>query len=235
LVIVWVSNLHTYLFKDSSWIILIAIIGGAAAGIFRAKAKLRHTESENNPPRHRLFSFMEHWGTGIGIIILIASGRMLGFIFAPHVNGNSVLGSNLHFTGLLFTLLFGSAFLADFLASKAYRTEMPTLVDIWDGTIKKYLFKKKWTDTGKYLSSQKSAFLAFAVLGLGVLITGAGKMVSFVSPIPPGGLEKASLIHDVFAILFMLMLIVHILIVVAVGSYRRLLYSWFTGRDGIRH
>ncbi|MFC1964828.1 cytochrome b/b6 domain-containing protein [Chloroflexota bacterium] len=234
-VIAWVSSFQTNLFSDISWIFLIAIIGGVVAGIFRARAKLRNTNQVNDPPRHTIFSFMEHWGTGIGIIILIISGRLLGFIFAPHSYSPSVIPSNLHFIGLFFTLLFGSYFLVDILVSREYRRETPNLVDIWDGTIKKYLLRKKWNDSGKYLSSQKSAFLAFAVSGFGLLITGLGKVVNFIQPIPPEGLERASYVHDIFAILFILLLIVHILMVLLVRSYRSLLYSWFTGRNGAGH
>lgn len=107
--------------------------------------------------------------------------------------------------------------------------------DIWDGTIKKYLLRKKWNDAGKYLSSQKSAFFAFAVLGLGVLVTGAIKMGDLAGQDPSQSVSVASYVHDIFAILFILLLIIHILLVLVVRSYRRLLVSWFTGRNGIGH
>jgi cytochrome b subunit of formate dehydrogenase len=235
LVIAWVSPFQTKLFHDISWIFLIAIIGGVVAGIFRARAKLRNSDPVNDPPRHTIFSFMEHWGTGIGIIVLIISARLIGFVFAPHTSSPSVMPSNLHFVGLFFTLLFGCYFLADSLVSREYRLEMPNLADIWDGTIKKYLLGKKWNDTDKYLSSQKSAFLAFAVLGFCVLVTGAIKIVNFTWQIPSQLVLRASYAHDIFAILFILLLIVHILLVFVVRSHRRLLYSWFTGRNRIVH
>jgi cytochrome b subunit of formate dehydrogenase len=235
LVLAWVSSFQTKLFSDISWIFLVAIIGGVIAGIFRARAKLRNTGRVNDPPRHTIFSFMEHWGTGIGIIILIVSARLLGFVFTPQENNPSVMPSNLHFIGLFFSLLFGSYFLADFLASREYRMVMPNLGDIWDGTIKKYLLRKKWNDAGKYLSSQKSAFLAFAVLGFGMLVTGAIKTVNLAWQNPSQSILRVSYAHDIFAILFILLLVVHILLVLVVRSHRRLLYSWFTGRNRIGH
>jgi cytochrome b subunit of formate dehydrogenase len=235
LVIAWVSSFQTKLFSDISWISLIAIIIGAIAGIFTARAKLKNTDQVVDPPRHTLYSFMEHWGTGIGIIILIVSSRLLGLAFISHEDNPSITASNMHFIGLLFTLLFGSYFLTDFLASREYRTIMPNMRDIWDGTIKKYLLRKKWNDAGKYLSSQKSAFFAFAVLGLGVLVTGAIKMGDLAGQDPSQSVSVASYVHDIFAILFILLLIIHILLVLVVRSYRRLLVSWFTGRNGIGH
>jgi cytochrome b subunit of formate dehydrogenase len=234
LVIVWVSSAQTKLFSDIPWVFSIAIISGIIIGVFTSRAKLKNTGREVNPPRHTLYSFMEHWGTGIGIILLIVSSRLLGLSFIPQDNNPSVMPSNLHFIGLVFTLLFGVYFLTDFLASREYRTMLPNITDIWDGTIKKYLFRKKWNDTGKYLSSQKSAFLAFTVLGLGVLVTGVIKSVGLrEDPSPP--VTGVSYAHDIFAMLFILLLIVHVLLVLFVRTYRRLLWSWFTGRNGIEH
>jgi cytochrome b subunit of formate dehydrogenase len=235
LVIAWVSSFQTKLFSDTSWVFLLALIAGAVSGMFRARAKLRNTDQVNDPPRHTLFSFIEHWGTGIGIIILIVSARLLGFVFVPHTSSPSVIPSNLHFIGLFFTLLFGSYFLTDFLFSREYRILIPNLNDIWNGTIKKYLLRKKWDETGKYLSSQRSAFLAFAVLGFGVLVTGAIKTVNLAWQNQSQSVLRVSYAHDIFAILFILLLIVHIILVLVVRSYRRLLYSWFTGRNSIEH
>jgi hypothetical protein len=47
-------------------------------------------------------------------------------------------------------------------------------------------------------------------------------------------MNRASLAHDIFTILFILMLTVYIVTVLAVRAHRRLLSSWFTGeiRDG---
>jgi len=234
LVVAWVSSVQTKLFSDIPWMFSIAIVIGVIAGIFTARAKMKNTSPVVDPPRHTLFSFMEHWGTGVGIILLIVSSRLLGLAFIPQENNPSVMPSNLHFTGLVFTLLFGGYFLADFLVSREYRTMMPNLRDIWDGTIKKYLLRKKWNDTGKYLSSQKSAFLTFAVLGLGVLVTGVIKAVGlFEDPSPP--VTGVSYAHDIFAILFILLLLVHIVLVLAVHSYRRMLVSWFAGRNSVGH
>jgi cytochrome b subunit of formate dehydrogenase len=235
LVAAWSSSVQTKLFSDIPWVFSITIIIGAIAGIFTARAKLKNTGRVTDPPRHTLYSFMEHWGTGIGIILLIVSSRLLGLAFLPHENTPSVMPSNLHFIGLVFTLLFGSYFLADFLISREYRTMMPNLRDIWDGTIKKYLLGKKWNDTGKYLSSQKSAFLAFSVLGSGVMITGVIKTAGLDSQDLSQSVTGVSYAHDIFAILFILLLIVHVVLALAVRSYRRLLVSWFTGRNGTGH
>ena len=202
----------------------------------RLKLKKQAVEANEHAPRHTVGSFIEHWGTGIGIIILIASGRMLGFVFTPHPNVPPTMQHvNLHYTGVFFTLIFGCYFLADFLASRGYKVLMPSLADIWQGTIKKYLLRKKWNDTGKYLSSQKSAFLVFAILGVGILVTGAIKTIYYVWQIPLQLVQNASYAHDIFALLFILMMIVHVLSTVVVPSHWHSFLSWFTGKDGSSH
>jgi hypothetical protein len=65
-----VASLQTNLFHEIPWILIAAIIVGLAIGILRARAKQKVNQSGKDSPRHTLFSFLEHWGTEIGIIIL---------------------------------------------------------------------------------------------------------------------------------------------------------------------
>ena len=171
---------------------------------------------------------MEHWGTAIGIFILIVSG------FQIHDRGG-LSAIKLHFLGLFFTLLFGSYFLADFFVSKKYDTLLPNMKDIVDGTIKKYLLRLKSKETGKYLSSQKSSFLAFAILGGLIFISGVIKLIPFYGHIPFQILKIATSIHDVSALLFVLILAVHILLVIAHRANWPLLRSWFNGKTPEGH
>ena len=231
--------MQTVLFHSAFWELIAAIIVGAVAGVIRAKLKLKKqaAAADEHTPRHTVGSFMEHWGTGVGIIILIvsgallASGRKIGLIFVPEFTRSRIMALNLHYLGVFFTLIFGCYFLADFLASRGYKVLMPGLADIWDGTIKRYLLRKKWNDRDKYLSSQKSAFLVFTILGVIILVTGAIKTSYFILPIP---LNRTNNVHDIAAELLLLMLIVHILFTIAVPSHWRLFLSWFTGKEGHR-
>jgi cytochrome bd-type quinol oxidase subunit 2 len=56
LVTVWVSSVQTKLFSDTPWMFSIAIVLGAIAGLFTARAKRKNTDRVVNPPRHTLYS-----------------------------------------------------------------------------------------------------------------------------------------------------------------------------------
>lgn len=136
---------------------------------------------------------------------------------------------NLHFIGLIITLYFGTYFLVHSLVTKKLKNLIPDFSDIIKGTFKKYIMGAKWTDKGKYLSSQKSAFLVFALLGAGIIVTGSIKTVAYYWGVPFKVTQIVTQSHDIIAGLFVLMLVVHIIFVVSIPSHRRLLKSLFTG------
>ena len=218
-------------FRDSRWIFIFAAITGAAAGVIAGliKIALRSRKTNPQPARHTVDTILEHWGTAAGIFILIVSGIQL------HYFHGGLPAIKLHFLGIFFTILFGTYFLADFLVSAKYRRLLPGLKDIIDGTIKKYLFRFKFKETGKYLASQKASFLLFAVAGAVILITGVIKLLFFYIKIPFKLLETATKVHDISALIFGILLVIHILLVIARRSNWPLLSSWFNGktpRDG---
>ncbi len=225
--IIWgVSRLNSLILQNGAWILAGAIIAGTLSGVIRAifkGVKITPNAVEKNE-RHTVDSFLEHWGTGIGIFILIYSGFQIRF------QPGQLFPMNLHFVGLVYTLVFGSYFMADFLVSQKYHDLLPNITDITDGTIKKYLFRAKWVDRGKYLSSQKSAILAFAFLGVGILLTGSLKVAGHFWSIPPVTLNIATSLHDLISALFIIMLVVHLALVMIVRHHRNLLGSWFNGK-----
>ncbi len=227
-----VQSAQSNLFLSSSWILLVAIVVGLVMGVRDGVRQGKHRAIiiDGQVQRHTIGSVMEHWGAAVGIFLLIASGRMLGFVFAHTQSEGGIYPKNLHFLGLFYTLIFGCYFLGRFITSKEAREIIPGTKDVINGTIRKYLFRFKWKDAGRYLASQKSAFLAFAVIGAGVLITGAIKVFAGIWPVSSRTLEGATHAHDIFAILFMVLLIIHILFVIVVPSHWRLLASWFTGK-----
>jgi cytochrome b subunit of formate dehydrogenase len=228
----WVQNAQSNLFSSASWLLLVATIVGLIAGVLQGSIKRKKNLriSNGQVERHTVGTVMEHWGTALGIFLLIGSGRMIGFAFTPnHLSSGGMYAKNLHFLGLFFTILFGCYFLGHFITSREQRELMPGIKDIVNGTLRKYLLRFKWKDTGRYLASQKSAFLAFAVIGAGVFISGAIKVFAGIWSVPFETVERATHAHDIFAILFMVLLLIHILFVIAVPSHWRLLASWFTG------
>ena len=235
--IVWAAKVQSVLFHSAYWGLIAAVVVGAAAGVAKALAG-RKRQPGTDAPRHSLGSFLEHWGTGMGIIILIvsaallSSGRKIGFIVVPEIARSRIMALNLHYLGALFTVLFGCFFLADFLVSGSYKKLLPNLTDIRDGTLKRYLLGKKWLDTGKYAVTQKWAFLAMAILGGIVLVTGFIKTSFFIWAVP---INAATTLHDYSSELFFIMLIIHVLFVVALPAHWRLLLSLFTGKEPNKH
>ena len=212
-------------FRDSRLIFIITSIAGATLGIAGAiiKILLSSRKTDLQPERHSIDSILEHWGTAVGIFILIVSGIQIHY----HTGLPAI---KLHFLGILITLLFGSYFLADFIVSRKYRTLLPDLKDIIDGTVRKYLFRFKFKETGKYMASQKASFLLFVILGTIILITGVIKLLFFYITISFSLFKTATKIHDISAYLFIGVLAVHILLVIARRTNRPLLLSWFNGK-----
>jgi cytochrome b subunit of formate dehydrogenase len=101
-------------------------------------------------------------------------------------------------------------------------------------TLENYLARLKWKDTGKYLSSQKSALLAFVALGLVLIITGAVKIGAIVWQIPVKLTQVSTSMYDIIAALFVPLLVIHIILTLAVSSHRKLLISWFTGTISVK-
>jgi len=221
--VLWASSANMGLFGRYSWILIGVVVSGFLMGTVRALFKIKFGD-EYSATRHSIDSFMEHWGTGLGIILLIYSG------FRIFSGADSLFAANLHFAGIIFVAFFGSYFMAEFLLLKKHLSVLPTPNDIIDGTIKKYFMRLPWAEDGKYQSSQKSAFLAFAALGSEVAITGAIKLAGMSWNIPAAILSVSTLIHDVSGIMVLLMLLVHVTLVLGVKSHRKLLGAWFTGR-----
>jgi hypothetical protein len=157
-------------------------------------------------------------------LILIISGF---FIEASY---KRIFSMNLHFLGLITAFGFGTYFLVLFFIFQKYGYLLPGIADIINGTIKKYLFRTPWKDTGKYLSSQKTSFLVFSILGIGLILTGAVKLCAYYFSVPLQINHFTTSLHDYLARLFVLILIIHILFVLMIRSNRSLLISFFTGK-----
>jgi formate dehydrogenase subunit gamma len=228
------SNTANAVFFDSiPWLIFLAaglgLIFGAARAILKGKEEISYGEVT----RHGGGAFFEHWGTAFGIFIALASAILMGFLFFPHIiNTPDTIDFplNMHFVGVVVTVFGGFFFIGDYLLSRDMGKLIPNIPDIIGGTIAKYLLRRKWTAEDKYLSSQKSAFLGFAVIGAVILITGAIKVAAHIWPITAGWWSVANVLHDLFSFLFMILLFVHIALVLALPAHWPSLTSWVTGK-----
>ncbi len=229
----YLANSSESLFFDTApWALFVAAGVGIVLGAVRGLRKRKPVIVDGMVIRHGVGSFVEHWGSAIGIFTLIASGIILGFLFiGPFAKtaAEVVFPLNMHFIGLAVTLFAGCFWAADFLVSRNYGSLVPNINDIVGGTLGKYLLRRKWSSEGKYLSSQKSAFLAFIVLGGGILVTGAIKVAAHIWPIQASVYGVTTYIHDILSFLFILLLIVHVLLVVVLGHWKAF-RSFFTGK-----
>jgi cytochrome b subunit of formate dehydrogenase len=215
------------------WLLIVSSVTGIILGILRAKFKKKPIIEDGKVFRHGIGAFIEHWLTALGIFLLIISGFIMGFLFFPNIadTPKSVLFPlNMHFAGLNITLLGGFYFLSDYLFSRKFSVLIPNIREILHGTIGKYLLRKKMEHETKYLASQKSAFLLFAVLGGVQLITGSIKVMGHFLNISSTALAVTTSIHDIFSLLFIIMLVIHISFALLLSSHRILLKSWFSGR-----
>jgi len=220
-------------FDAVPWVIIAAIVLGLVLGAVRAILRKKLEIIGAEVERHDSSSFLEHWGTAIGIFTLIASGILLGFLFIPgfvKTATDAIPPLNMHFIGLVIALFGGCYFLADYVLARDYDKLIPNIPDIIGGTVAKYLLRRKWTAEDKYLSSQKSAFLAFAALGACVLITGAIKVAAHIWHMQATAYAVTTYIHDICSLLFILLLIVHVLLVVVLKAHWSSLVSWLTGK-----
>ncbi len=230
--IVFPNTAEAVYFDTIPWIIITAAGLGFILGAARALLKNKEGISYGEATRHGGGSFLEHWGTALGIFALLASGILLGFLFFPTIidtPDKTAFPLNIHFIGVVIALFGGFFFVADYIFSRKYDRLIPNIPDIFGGFVGKYFLRRKWSSEDKYLSSQKVAFLGFAFIGAGILISGAIKVAAHIWPIQAGVWGAFTVVHDLFSLLFIFLLIVHVLLVLGLREWPALT-SWISGK-----
>ena len=209
----------------------LGLILGGVRGLMKKRSEIRG----NIVIRHGIGSFIEHWGTGIGIFAAMATGFLMGMSFGFWTIGPFaatpaavVAPVNLHYFAVALIVFSSFFFVGDYILGRNMQLLIPNTQDIIQGFIGKYFLRRQWTKEDKYLSSQKAAFMPYILIGLVVLITGAFKVASHIWPVQADIWGWASLLHDYFAAFFILFTIVHVSLVVFLGHWPAF-WSWFTG------
>jgi formate dehydrogenase gamma subunit len=225
-----------------------ALAYGVLLGGIRAVIRPKQAIVDGKAIRHDAASFLEHWGTAIGIFVLIISGALIGFFFLESIALTSQMPvdadpetwvdpktawmTNVHFIGVAITLFGGGFFAADYVLSHNFKKLVPNIKEIIDGTMRKYMLRKPYHTEGKYLASQKSAFMSFVALGAAVLITGFIKVFVYMGRIAPETNESLlkwnTYIHDISGFLFFLLIIVHVGFIVVLRHWP-MMKSWISG------
>jgi len=232
-----VTSPNDVLFDNPTWqnvLIGVAVAGiilGAARGIFKKKPEIKG----DVVIRHGMGSFISHWATAIGIFGAMASGIIMGlsliwFNVGPfaHTPGAMVAPQNVHYFAVAMAIFGGFFFVGDYIFGRNWTMLIPNLQDVIQGFIGKYMLRRKWEKEGRYLSSQKAAFVPYILIGLVMLASGAVKVAAHRLDITADVWGWATVIHDWFTVFIILYTIVHVIIVLALGHWPYFL-SWFTG------
>ncbi len=231
------AALSTSLFENmtADWVLVGLAVVGVIAGAARGSLKKKSHIVDGVVIRHGVGSLIEHWGTGLGIFMAIASGIILGiglgfwtlgpFSKTPIAEVHPV---NFHYIAVAFILFCSFFFVGAYVFGRDFKMLIPNGQDVTKGFIGKYMLRRPWTKEEKYLSSQKAAFVPYILIGLVILITGAVKVASHMWPVKADIVGWATILHDYFAVFIILFTIVHMGIIVMLGHWPAF-WSWFTG------
>lgn len=192
--------------------------------------------------RHDVPARVEHWTHALGTVVLLVSGIAMGCLFIPDLLSKTATNAmmNVHFVGVLL-FLFGTAYwLCNAVQQpRRLREHFPDR-HVVEYTVRHYglmLGIKRFTmpPEGKYLESERAAFIFAIVVTAGIFVTGVVKVVAHVLDIPEPVMDAMTLVHDVFALLMLLFLVAHVFFAVfAPGSFP-LFVSMVTGYLELDH
>lgn len=228
------SYRYDILFETHAWGIPVSITAGLVFGALTSRYRDAEPDSRAGLiRRHAAFgTFLEHWAVALGGVVLMATGILLGFLFVPRFAdslGIVGLAFNLHYGGVLLVLFGISYHLTNHWLAAEYEI-VPSVTDLGDSfrDIGYYLGLTEKPRAGKYLPIQKVSYVIWGVL-LGVLaITGLVKSAGYVLAVSPAIAGFMTLVHDIFALLAIVFLVVHVSVIL-MPSHLQLLRAQLTG------
>ncbi|MHB0975800.1 MAG: cytochrome b/b6 domain-containing protein [Candidatus Aquicultorales bacterium] len=228
------SYTYDFLFNSYVWLIPLVIILGVFAGALRKDERPRIEDGK--VLRHvPTGTFAEHWSVALGGIALMISGISLGFFFIPRFASDpEAIGfaMNFHFIGVLL-FLFGLTYhiVNRFLTGDA-KDFVPSASDVGDA-IAHYKAVLGMSSSapaeGRFLGSQKLAYLGWGVILVVLALTGLVKVSAHVWAVPAGLMGIATSVHDLFALFSLLFLVFHVVMGALLPASWPLVRSLFTG------
>ncbi|MDI6871115.1 MAG: cytochrome b/b6 domain-containing protein [Bacillota bacterium] len=207
---------YTYhlLFKSAPW----AVLAAAALGVFfgasvegRREPEIRH----GKVLRHDEVAFLEHWSHAVSTLLLLGTGIYLGFLFFPrlvHTPQATGFVFNLHYVGVVVFLFSVFYHLTEAWLSGRIGEHLPEPGD-FKAAIAHYAAKlsgRKEPPEGKYLASERLSYVGW-IVGVGMMVvTGAIKVSAHVWSLPSAFMGGVTFLHDLFALLMLVMLLVHV-------------------------
>lgn len=228
------SYIYEVLFESMAWVLPASIAGGLIFGAVHAiYADSFPDVKDGLVRRHEAFgAFFEHWAVTFGMILLIFSGVWLGFLFVPRLAGTREavgLAINLHWAGSAI-ILFAAAYHLSGLMLGDHREILPKSGDLQKSlqNVASYLGRAKAPEAEKYLPIQRVSYLIWAGL-IGIVgLTGLVKAADYPWELSGGLMGAMTLLHDVFALLTIIFLVMHIGAVL-MPSHLQQLRSQLTG------
>ncbi len=227
------SYSYDLLFKSATWVLPVA----ALSGIFFGAMARRRTEPEvlnDSVLRHDDVAFLEHWTHVVGTLVLLVSGTYLGALFVPRmVHAPEAVGFalNMHFIGVAIFLFGIFYYLANAWIEGTIKEHLPQAGDFQDAIAhyKSILGVGKAPKEGKYLASEKLAYLGWAVVVGAIIITGAIKVSAHVWDLPAPLMGAITWLHDLSALGVAALLVAHVVAAAVVPWSWPLLKSMVTG------
>lgn len=227
------SYTYVLLFKSAPW----AVLAAAALGLFYGASVTDRPGPEiknGKVLRHDEVAFLEHWTHASSTVLLLGTGIYLGFLFFPRLLPNAqTIGfvMNLHFVGVVVFLFGIFYYLANAWVNGGLKEHLPEPGD-FKAAVADYLSKLgvgKAPAEGKYLASERLSYVGWIVGVGGIILTGAVKISAHVWSLPGALMGAMSWLHDVFALLMLAMLAVHVVASSLVPWSWPLLKSMLTG------
>jgi formate dehydrogenase subunit gamma len=224
---------YDLLFDSSVLAIPLAALMGVFLGSFSYKKK-QDKIINGKIERHDELMFIQHWSNALGIVILIITGFVLGFLFIPRsIQGSENIGfaMNLHFIGILFFFFGASYYITKGLFTGEMKHMMPRKGDLKGmiGHYKAMFFGGVAPKEEKFLSAERVVFPLWIIGLSGITITGIVKTAAHIWILPEGLMGVTTFVHGVFAIYMTFMLIAHIVAGALLPASWPLLRSMISG------
>lgn len=208
---------ETYnLFSSSLWWVLpVAAFAGVFFGAFNEPREEKIVEG--NVVRHDAADFFEHWAHTIGFLFLMISGVLLGFLFIPRYAATPEavgFAMNLHFVGSMIMAFTVAYYATDLAVTGGMRELLPASSDLKDA-VAHYAAKLGMAEKpkeGKYFASERMVFIVWVVCIGMIAITGLVKVGAHVWTLPGNFMSLTTTVHDVFALILIVVLALHVIL-----------------------
>lgn len=233
---------YTYhlLFHSAPW----ALLAAAGLGVFfGASVEGRRRSPEilgGKILRHDEVAFLEHWTHALSTLLLLVTGIYLGFLFFPRlVQAPPATGflMNLHFVGVAMFLFSLAYYLTEAGLNGTLQEHWPEPGD-FKAAVLHYTAKLgvgKAPEEGKYLASERLAYVGWVVGVAGIVVTGAVKVAAHVWSLPGAFMGAVTFLHDLSALAMLLMLAAHVVASSLAPWSWQLLRSMVTGYVSVEY